>query len=85
MTFFQAIDRGELKEFKKQLSQLVRRKKSQRKCGRHFLRYCDANNNREITVEEWVSCMDIDGKYSNTMYMYTHIYKTYCAKYRPPV
>jgi len=36
-----------------------------RKCRRNFLRYCDGNDDKRITLEEWIECTDINGNNNN--------------------
>uniref|UniRef100_A0A915JVS5 Uncharacterized protein n=1 Tax=Romanomermis culicivorax TaxID=13658 RepID=A0A915JVS5_ROMCU len=46
------IDRQEWREFRLSLKSW----QGVRKCGRNFLRYCDHNNDRRITSNEWNDC-----------------------------
>ncbi|XP_022335171.2 SPARC-related modular calcium-binding protein 1-like isoform X3 [Crassostrea virginica] len=46
------LDRREVKQFRK----LIPRQKDTRKCSRTFLRYCDQNTNKKISLDEWLSC-----------------------------
>ena len=61
----QIIERGEVKDFKKQLARQVQHKKSLRKCGRNFVRFCDENTDKRITTEEWINCMGLSGKFTS--------------------
>lgn len=36
------------------------RRKLTRKCSRNFIRYCDENSNKRISLEEWVDCTGIN-------------------------
>ncbi|XP_062585119.1 SPARC-related modular calcium-binding protein 1-like isoform X2 [Saccostrea cucullata] len=49
------LDRREVKKFRK----LIPKQKETRKCSRNFLRYCDENTNKKITLEEWLSCTNL--------------------------
>ncbi|XP_013385317.1 SPARC-related modular calcium-binding protein 1 isoform X3 [Lingula anatina] len=57
------LDRRELRKLKKE----VRKKKSFKKCGRHFVEYCDADNNKKITVEEFLGCLGVNDQPKNNM------------------
>lgn len=46
------LDRREVKQFRK----LIPKQKDTRKCSRSFLRYCDENTNKKISLDEWLSC-----------------------------
>ncbi|KAH7673140.1 thyroglobulin type-1 repeat family protein [Aphelenchoides avenae] len=46
------IDRREWKPFR----QTIRKWDQVRKCGRNFIRFCDADLNRRITLDEWKQC-----------------------------
>ncbi|XP_056021674.1 SPARC-related modular calcium-binding protein 1-like isoform X6 [Ostrea edulis] len=46
------LDRREVKKFRK----LIPKQKDTRKCSRNFLRYCDENTNKKISLDEWLSC-----------------------------
>ncbi|XP_052701265.1 SPARC-related modular calcium-binding protein 1-like isoform X2 [Crassostrea angulata] len=46
------LDRREVKQFRK----LIPKQKNTRKCSRTFLRYCDENTNKKISLDEWLSC-----------------------------
>ncbi|CAH1791141.1 unnamed protein product [Owenia fusiformis] len=52
------LERKELKVLKKDLKK--KKPKSLRKCGRNFIRYCDADKNKKITVEEWIECTGVN-------------------------
>lgn len=54
----QQLERREWKVFKKE----IRRRKGMRKCGRNFLRYCDVDDNRKITLDEWIDCMGLNAQ-----------------------
>lgn len=54
------LERKELTKFKRDLR---KRKKKSRKCGRNFLRYCDADKNKKITLEEFNDCMGVNRNY----------------------
>ncbi|KAK3591613.1 hypothetical protein CHS0354_013797 [Potamilus streckersoni] len=58
----QGLDREELDKFKNSLK--ASRKKYTRKCSRNFLRYCDENNDKRISTEEWVDCLGVKKKLS---------------------
>ncbi|KAJ8308067.1 hypothetical protein KUTeg_012941 [Tegillarca granosa] len=46
------LERKELKHFRKNIP----KKKDTRKCSRNFIRYCDENVDRKVTLEEWLEC-----------------------------
>lgn len=48
------LDKNEWRELRKEL-----KKKSVRKCGRNFIKLCDANNDKKITFDEWSECFSI--------------------------
>ncbi|GAB1608581.1 SPARC-related modular calcium-binding protein 1-like isoform X7 [Argonauta hians] len=54
------LERKELRKFKKDLR---KRKKKSRKCGRNFLRYCDEDQNKMITLAEFIDCMGVNRNY----------------------
>ncbi|XP_074662293.1 SPARC-related modular calcium-binding protein 1-like isoform X2 [Tubulanus polymorphus] len=58
------IDRRERRNLKLEIrsNKDVKGKKSLRKCARNFVKFCDANNNKKITIDEWVDCMGIHDK-----------------------
>ncbi|KAK3092557.1 hypothetical protein FSP39_004416 [Pinctada imbricata] len=49
------IDKREMKPLRRELP----KKKDTRKCRRNFIRYCDADNDKKITSDEWIDCMGI--------------------------
>lgn len=51
----QVIDKSEWKDFKNE----VKKRKTMRKCGRNFLKYCDDNNDKRVTEEEWIACLGL--------------------------
>uniref|UniRef100_T1JL42 Thyroglobulin type-1 domain-containing protein n=1 Tax=Strigamia maritima TaxID=126957 RepID=T1JL42_STRMM len=59
----QVIDKKEWKEFKND----IKKRKVMKKCGRNFLKYCDDDNNRRVTEEEWISCLGLRGIYVTTI------------------
>lgn len=58
------LERKEWKDFKKKMRKTVGKKKSLRKCARNFLRYCDADKNKRISVDEWIDCTGVNRKSS---------------------
>ncbi|XP_060072241.1 SPARC-related modular calcium-binding protein 1-like isoform X2 [Ylistrum balloti] len=56
------LERKELKQFRQEIP----KRKDTRKCSRNFIRYCDADNNRKITHDEWIDCM---GLKNNTSFL----------------
>ncbi|XP_064600640.1 SPARC-related modular calcium-binding protein 1-like isoform X3 [Liolophura sinensis] len=54
------LERKEWKDFKKNMRKTVGKKKSMRKCARNFLRYCDADKNKRISVDEWIDCTGVN-------------------------
>ncbi|GAB6031084.1 hypothetical protein CHUAL_007895 [Chamberlinius hualienensis] len=48
------LDKNEWRELRKEL-----KKKSVRKCGRNFIKLCDANNDKKIAYDEWIECFSI--------------------------
>jgi hypothetical protein len=32
------------------------------KCGRGFYRFCDSDDNRRVTISEWLQCAGISGE-----------------------
>ena len=55
------LERRELKSFKVEIRALRADDKLGRKCRRNFLRYCDDDGDKQITLDEWIECTDIDG------------------------
>ena len=49
---FQIIERREWKPFR----QMIRQWDQVKKCGRNFIRFCDADSNRKISIDEWMDC-----------------------------
>ncbi|XP_021355110.1 SPARC-related modular calcium-binding protein 1-like isoform X7 [Mizuhopecten yessoensis] len=49
------LERKELKQFRQEIP----KRKDTRKCSRNFIRYCDADSNRKITLDEWIDCMGL--------------------------
>lgn len=43
-------------------SEIKKKEKRLRKCGRNFIKFCDANNDNQIILEEWIGCMGVNGK-----------------------
>lgn len=48
----QVLERKEWKPYRQELKTW----KGMRKCGRNFLRSCDANGDKRITLHEWLTC-----------------------------
>uniref|UniRef100_A0A914E421 Thyroglobulin type-1 domain-containing protein n=1 Tax=Acrobeloides nanus TaxID=290746 RepID=A0A914E421_9BILA len=46
------IERREWKPFR----QMIRQWDQVKKCGRNFIRFCDADSNRKISIDEWMDC-----------------------------
>ncbi|VDN37640.1 unnamed protein product [Gongylonema pulchrum] len=46
------LERKEWKPYRNELRLLNK----VRKCGRNFLRFCDRDGNKQITLDEWLSC-----------------------------
>jgi len=46
------LERREWKAFRAEMKQWLK----VRRCGRNFLRFCDANGDRRITMDEWQRC-----------------------------
>lgn len=49
----QALDRKEWKIFRSLVATI---NKNLKKCGRKFLRYCDANQDNKVSLTEWLQC-----------------------------
>ena len=49
----QVLDRREWKALRQEFSEEPELKR----CGRRLPRYCDSNNDREISLEEWLVCV----------------------------
>ena len=47
-------ERKEWKTFREMVSTV----KQLRKCGKRLPKYCDQNNDREITLAEWLNCLE---------------------------
>lgn len=47
-------ERREWKTFREMVSPI----KELRKCGKKLPKYCDQNNDREITLAEWLNCLN---------------------------
>ncbi|CAI9723876.1 SPARC-related modular calcium-binding protein 1-like isoform X7 [Octopus vulgaris] len=62
------LERKELRKFKKDLR---KRKKKSRKCGRNFLRYCDEDQDKIITLAEFIDCMGVNRNY-HSMTVHSH-------------
>ncbi|XP_041353143.1 SPARC-related modular calcium-binding protein 1-like isoform X2 [Gigantopelta aegis] len=58
------LDRKEWKTFRKTN---LKNKSYPRKCRRNFLRYCDSDNNKKVTVAEWRECMGLNHNYYNVL------------------
>ncbi|XP_052276093.1 SPARC-related modular calcium-binding protein 1-like isoform X4 [Dreissena polymorpha] len=54
----QAIDSGEIDVLKGTTLKNAQQKET-RKCARRFVRYCDENDDKRITVDEWIECLGI--------------------------
>lgn len=61
-----ALERREWREFRNEaksetaeLSEEERGLRRRRKCLRNFLRFCDANADRKVTMEEWLECTGV--------------------------
>ncbi|XP_052766730.1 SPARC-related modular calcium-binding protein 2-like isoform X3 [Mya arenaria] len=52
------IDDGEAEEFRATTIKNAQQKQT-RKCARKFVRYCDENEDSQISVDEWVDCLGI--------------------------
>lgn len=37
-----------------------------RKCGKKMPRYCDVNNDKKITLSEWLNCLNAHGSAKDT-------------------
>ena len=61
---FQLIDKREKRLLKKDLRNIKpkRKKKALRRCSREFVTFCDSNNNKQITLAEWLECTGVTGK-----------------------
>ena len=59
------LERRELRSFKADIRAMRADDKLGRKCRRNFLRYCDGNDDKRITLEEWIECTDINGNNNN--------------------
>jgi len=59
------LERRELKAFKAKIRELRADDKFDRKCRRHFLRYCDDDGDKRISLDEWIECTDINGNSRN--------------------
>ncbi|KHN80899.1 Sparc-related modular calcium-binding protein 1 [Toxocara canis] len=46
------LERREWKSYREELKQLNKL----RKCGRNFMRFCDRDGDRRITLDEWLNC-----------------------------
>ncbi|KAH0810982.1 hypothetical protein GEV33_011808 [Tenebrio molitor] len=49
------LDRNEWKIFK----EIVSKEKNLRKCGKKLPRYCDINKDRNISMTEWLDCLNV--------------------------
>lgn len=49
----QVLERKEWKNFRA----LVSSKPQLRRCGKRLPRYCDVNNDRKISITEWLNCL----------------------------
>lgn len=59
------LERRELKPFRSDIRALRADDKFGRKCRRFFLRYCDDDDDRRITLDEWIECTHINGNHDN--------------------
>uniref|UniRef100_A0A1B0CF88 Sparc-related modular calcium-binding protein 2 n=1 Tax=Lutzomyia longipalpis TaxID=7200 RepID=A0A1B0CF88_LUTLO len=73
-------ERREWKTFR----ELVMPIKSLRKCGKKLPRYCDVNNDREITLSEWLNCLQTTRSSSNAGKSSTNELKPQQTKFRGP-
>ncbi|KAJ6644255.1 SPARC-related modular calcium-binding protein 1 [Pseudolycoriella hygida] len=55
-------ERKEWKTFREQ----VTASRALRKCGKKMPRYCDVNNDKKITLSEWLSCLNAHGSTKGT-------------------
>lgn len=60
----QKLDKKEIRAFREEIKRNIRRNKrvialELRKCARNFLRYCDANSDRILTLDEMIVCTNI--------------------------
>jgi len=62
--FFQNLDTNEDEQVNRKEAKVVRkslrRKVNSSKCLRKFMRYCDLNNNKKVTLEEFLTCLQAD-------------------------
>ncbi|XP_059617873.1 SPARC-related modular calcium-binding protein 1 isoform X2 [Phlebotomus argentipes] len=73
-------ERREWKTFR----ELVMPIKSLRKCGKKLPRYCDVNNDREITLSEWLNCLQTTRTSTNLGKSITNESKPLQSKFRGP-
>ncbi|GAB0099710.1 SPARC-related modular calcium-binding protein 2 [Sergentomyia squamirostris] len=73
-------ERREWKTFR----ELVMPIKSLRKCGKKLPRYCDVNNDREITLSEWLNCLQTSRTSTSTGRIITNESKPVQSKFRGP-
>lgn len=57
------LERNEWKAFKDMVSNI----KSLRKCGKKLPRYCDSNKDRQISMTEWLECLNVQQGISHTI------------------
>ncbi|XP_050406400.1 SPARC-related modular calcium-binding protein 2 isoform X4 [Patella vulgata] len=57
----------ERKEWKKFRKSNLKAKKYPRKCRRNFLRFCDMDKNKQVTMTEWKECMGLNQNYYNSL------------------
>lgn len=53
----QNLESSEMEKFKDTLKEA--QKKATRKCARKFVDYCDADDNKTVSLQEWVDCMGV--------------------------
>ncbi len=49
---FKKLERKEWKNYRNEMKQWNK----VRRCGRNFMRFCDADRDRKITLNEWIRC-----------------------------
>jgi hypothetical protein len=54
------LERRELRVFRADMRALKGEEKYARKCRRNFLKYCDDDNDKRITMDEWISCTGLN-------------------------
>lgn len=77
--FMQVLEKKEWKSFRT----MVANNRQLRRCGKKLPRYCDINNDRRISMTEWLSCLNAQrpttgnnnyiSQYVFLLYIYIHM------------